>query len=62
MNKIKNKLYVALTRSLKDITLLITKEVEKPVEAVIEDTVYTAEIGLKVYMYDRDFDLKSRTD
>ncbi len=28
MNKIKNKLYVALTRSLKDITLLITKEVE----------------------------------
>lgn len=41
---------------------IITKEVEKPVEAVIEDTVYTAEIGLKVYMYDRDFDLKSRTD
>lgn len=27
-NKTKNKLYVALTRSLKDITLLITKEVE----------------------------------
>lgn len=31
-NKTKNKLYVALTRSLKDITLLITKEVEAKFE------------------------------